>query len=39
MFNAAPHQTLGFWLWFGDIAVLSPVYGLWLYRRLMTAKA
>lgn len=38
MFNASLHLPLGFWLWFGGIAVLSPAIGYWLYRR-MTAKA
>ena len=38
MLNAAPHQPLGFWLWFGGIAVLSPIVGFWIYRRLMATK-
>ncbi len=39
MLNAAPHQPLGFWLWFGGLAVFFLFAGYWLYRRLTTAKA
>ncbi len=38
IFNASPHAPLGFRLWFGGLAVISPFAGYWLYRR-MTAKA
>ena len=38
MLNASPHAPLGFWLWFGGIAFISPFAGYGLYRR-MTAKA
>ena len=34
MRNAAPHQPLGFWLWFGGLATLAPIQGVWLYRHL-----
>ena len=37
--NATPHQPHGFWLWFGGIAVLSPIVGFWIYRRQVTSKA
>lgn len=33
LLNARPHAPLGFWLWFGGIAVLVPSCALWLYRR------
>lgn len=39
MLNAAPHQPLGFWLWFGGIAVLSPAIGYWLYQRVTISQA
>ncbi len=39
MLNAAPHQPLGFWLWFGSLAFLGPVCSYWLYRRLVKHKA
>ena len=39
MLNASPHAPLGFWLWFGGVAVLSPVVGYWLYRRMTVSKA
>ena len=39
MLNAAPHQPVGFWLWFGGIAIVSPIAGYYLYRRLIAAKA
>ncbi len=39
MLNASPHAPLGFWLWFGGSAVLSPLAGYGLYRRLMAARA
>ena len=32
LFNASPHAPLGFWLWFGGLAILFPFYGYWLYR-------
>ena len=32
MLNAAPHQPVGFWLWFGSLAALAPIHGIWLYR-------
>lgn len=37
--NASPHAPLSFWLWFGDLAVLSPLAGYRLYRWLIAAKA
>ncbi len=30
--NARPHAPLGFYLWFGGLAVAFPVYCVWLYR-------
>ena len=36
MFNASPHAPLGFWLWFGSIAIISPLAGYGLYRRMIT---
>ena len=32
LFNAAPHQPLGFWLWFGGVAAAGPFVGYRLYR-------
>lgn len=39
MLNASPHAPLGFWLWFGGIAALSPSAGYWLYRRMTAPEA
>ena len=35
MLNARPHAPLGFYMWFGGLAVLAPFIGFWLYRRLV----
>ncbi len=39
LLNASPHTPLGFRLWFGSIAVISPFVGYWLYRRMTAPKA
>ena len=38
MLNASPHAPLGFWLWFGSLAVIFPFAGYWVYRRMVTPK-
>ena len=30
--NARPHAPLGFYLWFGGLAVAFPLYCIWLYQ-------
>ena len=34
MVNARRDAPLGFWLWFGGVGVVAPIFALWLYRGL-----
>ena len=39
LLNARHPSPVGFWLWFGGLGALTPIYALWLYRRFTRRKA